>query len=131
MTTKRADKKNKRIRKIKGLLALPRLHLSSALGAGKAVQTRGGERRRDALGDRRLGKSMTKQESTRAAVCATPSRRAQGPRDSMRWRRLRRPSHMRLGECGQAQWGVGLQRVSDGGGWIGSPKAILRWPARV
>jgi len=46
-----------RIRKIKGLLALPWLPLSSALGAGKAVQARGGERRRDALGDSRVGKS--------------------------------------------------------------------------
>src|SRR6266446_6023477 len=36
------DIRELRIRKIKGLLALPWLHLTSALGAGKAVQARGG-----------------------------------------------------------------------------------------
>src|SRR5262249_25688310 len=111
-----------RIRKIKGLLALPWLHLSSALGAGKAGQARGGERRRDALRDRRLGKLMAKQEGLRAAVCATPSRHAQGARDSMHWRQLRRPNHMRLGAYGPAPWGVGLQRASDGGGFCQSPR---------
>ena len=74
---------NWRIRKIKGLLALPWLHLSSALGAGKAGQARGGERRRDALGDSRVGKSMAKQEGPHAAVGATPSRHARGARYSL------------------------------------------------
>src|SRR5215813_1548170 len=64
----------RRIRKIKGLLVLPRPHLSSAPGAGEAVPAEEGERRRDALGDSRLGKSMATPEGTCAAVCATPSR---------------------------------------------------------
>src|SRR2546428_4861448 len=100
-----------RIRKIKGLLALPRPHLSSAPGAGEAVPAEEGERRRAAVGDSRRGKSMGTQEGTGAAVCATPSRRAQGLRDLIRWRQLRRPSHMRLGEYGQALWRVDLQPV--------------------
>jgi hypothetical protein len=33
-----------------------------------------------------------------------------------RRRGLRPPSRTVLGKCGQARWGVGLQRVSDGGG---------------
>jgi len=111
-----------RIRKIKGLLALPRPHLASAPGAGEAVPAEGGERRRDALGDSRLGKSMATQEGIGAAVCATPSRRAQSLRDLLRWRQLRRPSHRWLGEDGQARWGVGPLQVSDGGGFCGSPR---------
>jgi hypothetical protein len=94
---------DKRIRKIKGLLALSRPYLSSAPGAGEAAQAGGGERRRGALGDSRLGKSMATQEGARSAVCALPSRRAQGQRDSTRRRRLRRPSHRWLGEYGQAR----------------------------
>jgi hypothetical protein len=43
---------------------------------------------RDALRDSRLCKSMATQEGTCATVCATPSRRAQGLRDRIRWRQL-------------------------------------------
>jgi len=43
------DKKNKRS------FGAPWLHLSSALGAGKEVQARGGKRRRDALGGQQGG----------------------------------------------------------------------------
>jgi hypothetical protein len=68
----------KRIRKIKGLLALPRLHLASVPGASEAAQAGGGERCRGAVGDSRLGNAMAKEEGTRAAVCAIPSRRAHG-----------------------------------------------------
>jgi hypothetical protein len=67
-----------RIRKIKGLLALPRLHLASVPGASEAAQAGGGERCRGAVGDSRLGNAMAKEEGTRAAVCAIPSRRAHG-----------------------------------------------------
>ena len=111
-----------RIRKIKGLLALPRPHLSSAPGAGEVVQAEEGERHRDALGDSRLGKAMATQAGTCAAVCATPSRRAQGLRELIHWRQLRRPSHRWLGEDGPARWEVGLQSVSDGGGSYKSPR---------
>src|SRR5438445_9359689 len=91
-----------RIRKIKGLLALPWPHLSNAPGAGKAVQAGGGERYRSALGDSRWGKAMATQEGTRAAVCPPSSRRTQGQRDPTRWRRLRPPSRTVLGGSGQA-----------------------------
>src|SRR2546428_10449457 len=69
----------KRIRKIKGLLALSWPHLASTRCVGKAVQAGGGERHRGVLGGRRLGQAMATQEGTRAAVCATLARRAQGP----------------------------------------------------
>ena len=103
-----------RIRKINGLLVLPRLHFSSTPSAGEAVQTEEGERSRGALGDSRLGKLMATQEGTRAAVCTT-SPRPHVSYETTRRRGLMPPSHMVLGGNGQEQWEGGLQRASDGG----------------
>src|SRR5262249_35919697 len=101
---------------INGLLTLPRPHLSSVPGTGKAAQAWGEECRRGVLGDSELGKAMATSEGTRAAVCAALSRCARRQRDDARWRRFRPPNRTVLGEHGQARWEGELQRVSDGGG---------------